>query len=61
AVLPRRTKESPMNRLDTIVLRQRKTLVRDVLFAAFVGLAAIVGATTVSTAVGVASTHVAQR
>jgi hypothetical protein len=50
-----------MNRLDTIVIRQRKTLVRDVLFAAFVGLAAVIGATTVSTACGVASTHLAQR
>lgn len=50
-----------MNRLETIANRQRKNRLRDVMFAAVVGLAAIIGATTVGTACAVASTHVAQR
>jgi hypothetical protein len=49
-----------MNRLETIANRQRKNRLRDVMFAAVVGLAAIIGATTVGTACAVASTHVAQ-
>jgi hypothetical protein len=49
-----------MTRLETIANRQRKTLGRDLLFAAFIGLAAIIGAVSVTTAVdGVA--HVAKR
>lgn len=49
------------NRLDTIATRQRSTRIRDLMFAAFVALAAIVSATTISTAANVASGHVAQR
>ena len=38
------------NRLDTIANRQRRTRARDIVFAAFVALAAIVSATTIGTA-----------
>lgn len=38
------------NRLDTIATRQRSSRARDIVFAAFVALAAIVSATTVGTA-----------
>ena len=38
------------NRLDTIVTRQRSTRARDIVFAAFVALAAIMTATTIGTA-----------
>jgi hypothetical protein len=56
-------KESPMkaNRLETIAKRQRSGRSRDLLFACFVALAAIIGATTVGAAVNAASTSVAQR
>ena len=37
-----------MNKLQNIAARQRKSLVRDALFATFVALAAIVSATTVA-------------
>jgi hypothetical protein len=50
-----------MNRLDTIATRQKKSFVRDVVFAAFVALAAVVSITGVGTAVAASSTHVAQR
>ena len=49
-----------MSHLDNIATRQRKSLVRDALFATFVALAAIVAITTVSQAV-VASSVVAHR
>ena len=49
-----------MNRLDTIVTRQRQSRARDLLFACVVALAAVIGATTVGTAVHEAAT-VAQR
>jgi hypothetical protein len=39
-----------MNRLDTIATRQRRSRTRDLVFVAFVALAAIVSATTVGTA-----------
>jgi hypothetical protein len=39
-----------MNRLDTIANRQRKTLLRDALFAAFVVMAAAIGASSVGSA-----------
>jgi hypothetical protein len=54
---PRR-KESTMktNRLETIAKRQRNGRNRDLLFACFVALAAIIGATTVGAAVHAAST-----
>ena len=51
-----------MSRLETIVDRQRKSRVRDLMFACFVALAAVIGATTVGTAVHAASSaHLAQR
>lgn len=50
-----------MNRLDTIVSRQRKSRVRDLAFAAFVVLAGACSIATVSTAVHVAHHDVAQR
>jgi hypothetical protein len=52
---------STMNRLETIVTAQKKTRVRDVIFACFVALAAIVTVTTVNAATTTANTHVAQR
>ena len=48
-------------RLEGIANRQRKNRVRDVMFAAFVGLAAIISVASVGTACAAASTHVAQR
>jgi len=48
-------------RLDNIATAQKKTLVRDALFACFVALAAVISITTVTTAASSASTHVAQR
>ena len=50
------------NRLDTIANRQRKLILRDVLFAAFVVMAAAIGVTSVGTAIsGAATQHVADR
>jgi hypothetical protein len=49
------------NRLHSIATRQRKTRVRDAIFATFVALAAVVSVTTVGTAIAAASPHVAQR
>jgi hypothetical protein len=40
-----------MNKLQNIAARQRKSLVRDALFATFVALAVIVSASTVTQAV----------
>lgn len=45
-----------MTRLENIALRQRKSFARDMLFAAFIGLAAIIGATSVQTAFNGATT-----
>jgi hypothetical protein len=59
-----RRKESTMkstNRLETIAKRQRNGRNRDLLFACFVALAAIIGATTVGAAVHAASAEIAQR
>src|SRR5262249_16676913 len=53
-LLVRKQKELIMNRLDTIATRQKKSFSRDILFACFVALAAIVSVTTVSTAVDAA-------
>jgi len=50
-----------MNRLDTIATRQKKSFVRDVVFAALVALAAVVSISGVGTAVTAATTHVALR
>ena len=44
------------NRLATIAVRQKKSFVRDVVFAAFVALAAVVSLSTVSLAADVAQT-----
>jgi hypothetical protein len=49
-----------MSHLDNIATRQRKSLVRDALFTAFVALAAIVSISTVTQAVA-ASSIVAHR
>ena len=47
-----------MTHLQNIATRQRKSLVRDALFAAFVALAAIVSITTVTKAVVASSATV---
>ena len=49
-----------MTHLNAIETRQRKSAVRDLLFAAFVALAAVISVSTVTTAIMTAST-VAQR
>ncbi|HEU0030173.1 MAG TPA: hypothetical protein VFQ53_06055 [Kofleriaceae bacterium] len=49
-------------RLADIATRQRHGRARDAVFACFVALAAVIGATSVATCVSVASTtHLAQR
>ena len=50
-----------MNRLETIVVRQRKSRLRDLAFAAFVVLAGACSIATVRTAADNAATDVAQR
>jgi hypothetical protein len=45
-----------MSHLENIAIRQRKSLVRDALFASFVALAAIVSITTVTQVAAVSST-----
>ncbi len=50
-----------MKHLDNIAIRQRKSRVRDAVFAAFVALGAIVSISTMSTVAHAASTHVAGR
>ncbi len=50
-----------MTRLDTIARRQRSTRVRDLMFAAFVALAAAISVATISTAADAASTRVVSR
>ncbi len=52
-----------MNRLDTIATRQRRSRLRDAIFAGCVALAAVVSITSVSTAchAATAPVHVAQR
>ena len=47
-----------MNHLDNIAIRQRKSRVRDAIFAVFVALGAIVSISTISTAANAASTHI---
>ena len=49
------------NRLEIIARRQRHGRTRDLIFACFVALVAILGATTVGAALLGAATHVAQR
>jgi hypothetical protein len=50
-----------MNYLDNIAVRQRKSRVRDAIFAAFVALAAVVSISAVSAVANAASTHVVSR
>jgi hypothetical protein len=50
-----------MNRLATIATAQKKTFVRDAIFACFVALGAVLAVTSVATAASTASTHIAQR
>ena len=50
-----------MTRLDTIAIRQKKSFIRDVVFATFVALAAVISVTGIGTAVTGAHTHVVQR
>lgn len=50
-----------MNRLATIAAAQKKTRVRDAIFACFVALAAVVAVTSVSTAAGNVAAPTAQR
>jgi beta-lactamase regulating signal transducer with metallopeptidase domain len=54
-------KESHMNRLENIANRQRRSRARDVVFACFIALIAVVGATTVGATIHGAITHVATR
>jgi hypothetical protein len=49
-----------MTRLDTIAFAQKKTRVRDALFAAFVALAAAIAMTSVSTAAHAANVSIVQ-
>ena len=50
-----------MNRLEMISTAQKKTRVRDAIFACFVALAAVIAVTSVTTAADAASTHIVQR
>jgi len=50
-----------MNRLETIATAQKKTRLRDVMFACFVALAAAVTITSIGTAASNTSSHVVQR
>jgi hypothetical protein len=58
---PLATRSLAMNRLETIVVRQRKSRLRDLAFAAFVVLAGACSIATVRTAADNAATDVAQR
>ena len=49
------------NRLETIAARQSNGRKRDLIFACFITVAAVIGASTVGTAVRGASIHLAQR
>jgi len=51
------TQQSNPNRLVTIANRQRKLIVRDLFFAAFVVMAAAIGVTSVGSAIAGATTH----
>ena len=50
-----------MNRLETIATRQRRSRSRDLVFASFVALLAIMGGTTIGLTIHSAMTHVASR
>lgn len=49
------------NRLQTIATRQRKSRARDLVFACFIAMVAVLGATTVGATIHGAMTHVASR
>jgi hypothetical protein len=55
------TRSFTMTRLETIVIRQRRSRLRDLAFAAFVVLAGTCSIATVSTAAQVAHHDVARR
>jgi len=50
-----------MNRLETIATRQRKSRARDLVFACFIAMVAVVGATTAGATIHGVMTHVASR
>jgi hypothetical protein len=50
-----------MSHLDNIAIRQRKSRVRDAIFAVFVALGAVGSISTLSTVAHAASTHIASR
>ena len=50
-----------MTRLETIATRQRNSRARDLVFASFIALLAIMGGTTVGVTIHGAMTHVASR
>ena len=50
-----------MNRLETIANRQRRSRARDVVFASFITLLALLGGTTIGMTIHSAMTHVASR
>lgn len=50
-----------MNRLDHIATRQRKTRIRDAIFAAFLAFGTIISLGAMSAVAHAASTHVAGR
>ena len=50
-----------MTRLETIATRQRRSRTRDVIFACFIALVAVLGATTVGATIHGTMTHVVTR
>jgi hypothetical protein len=48
-------------RLETIATRQRRSRARDLVFASFIALLAVVGGTTIGMTIHSAMTHVASR
>jgi hypothetical protein len=50
-----------MNRLENIAIRQRNTLFRDVVFAAFLALGTLLTCSAMSTVAHAASSHVISR
>lgn len=50
-----------MTRLETIAIRQRRSRARDVVFASFIAMLAILGGATVGVTIHGALTHVASR
>ncbi|MBA3503971.1 MAG: hypothetical protein M4D80_29210 [Myxococcota bacterium] len=50
-----------MTRLETIATRQRNSRTRDLIFASFITMLAVLGGTTVGMTIHGAMTHVASR